>query len=97
MPSCRARTSVAPLPTTEKGDLKSSLLQQADPQTIAHIEALAQLPLGVEPEAPIGEHTVYIQDQQLNGFQALPQQPPAQPVHARPACTRSCRRSSPIS
>ena len=73
------------LATTEKGDVKPRLLQQADPQAIAHIKAFAQLPLGIEPEAAVGEHTIHIQHEQLNGSQAAPQQPPAQSVHARPA------------
>ncbi len=54
------------LATTEEGDIKPRLLQQADPKTIAHIEALDQLPLGIEPEAPIGEHAIHVQHEQLN-------------------------------
>jgi len=73
------------LATTQESDLKPRLLQQPDPKTIAHIEALAQLPFGVEPEAPIGEHAIHIQHEQLNCFQAAMQQPPAQFVHASPA------------
>ena len=73
------------LTTTEKGDVKPRLLQQADAKAIADIEALAQLPRGVKPEAPIGEHTINIQHKQLNRSEAAPQQPPAQFVHASPA------------
>ena len=73
------------LATTEKGDVKPRLLQQADAKAIADIEALAQLPRGVKPEAPIGEHTINIQHKQLNRSEAAPQQPPAQCVHASPA------------
>ena len=46
------------LPTTEKGDVKPRLLKQADSKAIADIKALAQMPLGIEPKAPIGEHAV---------------------------------------
>jgi hypothetical protein len=65
--------------------VKPRLLQQADAKAIADIEALAQLPRGVKPEAPIGEHTINIQHKQLNRSEAAPQQPPAQCVHASPA------------
>ena len=61
------------LATTEKGDLKPRLLHQANPQTIAHIEALAQLPRGVKPKATIGEHAIHVQHKQLNRSQAMPQ------------------------
>ena len=40
--------------TAEKGDLHSRLLQQADAQTVSHVEALDQLTFGVEPEPAIG-------------------------------------------
>ena len=73
------------LATTEKGNVKPRLLQQTNTKTIANIKALAQLPLGIEPEAPIGEHTINVEHEQLNRSQAAPQQPPAQFVHARPA------------
>ena len=54
------------LTTTEKGDVKPRLLQQADAKSIAHIETFAQVPFGIKPEAPIGEHTINIQHKQLN-------------------------------
>ena len=54
------------LAATEKGDMEPRLLQQADAKAIADIEALGQLPRGVKPEAPIGEHTIHIQHKQLN-------------------------------
>ena len=73
------------LATAEESDINSRLLQQADPKPIAYIEALAQVPFGIKPEASIGEHTIYVQHEQLNRFQAMPQQPPAQCVHASPA------------
>ena len=73
------------LATAEEGDVNPRLLQQADPKPIAHIEALAQLPLGIEPEAPIGEHSIHIQHEKLNGSQLVPQQPPTQCLHASPA------------
>ena len=60
------------LATTEKGDMKTCLLQQADPKTIAYVESLAQMPFGVEPKAPIGENTVHVQHEQLNRPQPLP-------------------------
>ena len=73
------------LATAEEGDVNPRLLQQADPKPIAHIEALTQLPLGIEPEAPVGEHSIHIQHEQLNGSQLAPQQPPTQCLHASPA------------
>ena len=73
------------LATTEKGDMKTCLLQQADPKTIAYVEALAQMPFGVEPKAPICEHSIYVEYEQLNCSQAVAPPPPAQPVHASPA------------
>ena len=54
------------LATTEEGDMKPRLLKQADPKTIAHIEAFDQLPLGIEPEASIGEDAIHIQHEQFN-------------------------------
>ena len=54
------------LATAEEGDVNPRLLQQADPKPIAHIEALAQLPLGIEPETPIGEDAIHVQDEQFN-------------------------------
>ena len=73
------------LATAEEGDVNPRLLQQADPKPIAHIEALAQLPLGIEPEAPIGEHSIYIKHEQLTGSQLAPQQQPTQCLNASPA------------
>ena len=52
--------------------MQPRLLKQADPKTIAHIEALDQLPLGIEPETPIGEDAIHVQDEQFNGSQAAP-------------------------
>jgi hypothetical protein len=46
--------------------MKPRLLKQSDPKTIAHIEALDQLPLGIEPEAPIGEDAIHVQHEQFN-------------------------------
>ena len=43
------------------------------------------------------ENTIDIKHQQLHCSQLVSQPPPSQSSHASPACTRSCRRSNPIS
>jgi hypothetical protein len=62
----------SPLPATEKGDVQASLLQEANAETIPHIEAFAQLACGIEPETPIGQNAIHIKHQQLHGAQSLP-------------------------
>ena len=59
------------LPATEKGDVQTSLLQEANAETIPHIEAFAQLACGIEPEAPICQYAIHIKHQQLHGAQSL--------------------------
>ena len=85
-----------PLPPTQQGDLQARLLKQPNAQAVAYIKAFAQLPAGVKPESAIGEHTIHVEHQQLHPLQLASMPPPVQPAHASPACTRSCKRSSPI-
>ena len=43
-------------------------MQQADAESIADIETFAQVPFGIKPEAPIGEHTTYWGHVGMYGF-----------------------------
>ena len=72
LPSSRFRR--ASQASTKKVDVKLLLLQQSNPKTIANIKALAQIPLGGEPEAPVGQRPAPA----AKSFQAALQHPPAQ-------------------
>ena len=42
------------------------MLQQADPQAIAHIKALDQFTVWAMPQAPISENTIDIEHKQID-------------------------------
>ena len=53
----------ASLASAEEGERQAVLLQQFDAESIAYIKAFLQLPIGTEPEATVGEHSIHIQHQ----------------------------------
>jgi hypothetical protein len=53
--------SGATLSTTQKRDLYTCLLQQANSKTVPDIKPFDQLPACIKPEPSIGEHTINIQ------------------------------------
>ena len=79
----------ASLASAEEGERQAVLLQQFDAESITYIKAFLQLPIGTEPEATVGEHSIHIQHQELQSCQSRSELPllpsPPQRCHARPA------------